>query len=105
MTMCVQPVDSEGHEGDLMGRLGMVFRTVLDGERSSSDIVNDLKERLKELEVEVADYREEPIGFGVSQLVLFLVGPDSEEISDRVEQMLGEIKGISSFELDRISRV
>ncbi|RSN73601.1 MAG: hypothetical protein DSO07_09905 [Thermoproteota archaeon] len=88
-----------------MGKLGLVFRAILDGERKPSDIVEELKKRFGEFGVEVADYREEPIGFGVSQLELFLVGPDKEEISDKVEQILGEVKGISSFELDRISRV
>ena len=88
-----------------MGKLGMVFRTILDGERKPLDIVKELKEKLGGLGVEVADYREEPIGFGVSQLTIFLVGPDNEDISDKVEQILGETKGISSFELDRISRV
>ncbi|MGC8931777.1 MAG: hypothetical protein ACP5KE_01195 [Candidatus Methanodesulfokora sp.] len=88
-----------------MGKIGMVFRAILDGERKAIDIVKELKEKLGGLEVEVADYREEPIGFGVSQLMIFLVGPDNEDVSDRVEQILGETKGISSFELDRISRI
>jgi len=70
---------------------------VLDSVRSS------LQSKLAEV-AEIVDVSERPIAFGLSAIAVRLIVDESLG-TEPVERVLGEISGLSSFNIERVTRV
>ncbi len=89
-----------------MGKVSLLYRIIPDVEKNRADLLSEINERLKEIKGRIEDSKEKPLAFGLVEIELLITAPEGEDsISDLVENILRSIDGISSFELERISRV
>ncbi len=69
------------------------------GEDKAREVVEKAAEKLKELGVEIADSKIEPLAFGLySATILIVVDEDDETLLDKVEDLLKNIDGVNSVE-------
>jgi len=89
-----------------MGKVSLLYRIIPDVEKNREELLSEINEKLEEIEGRIEDSKEKPLAFGLVEVELLITAPEREEsVSDLVENIFRSIDGISSFELERISRV
>ncbi len=87
-----------------MARIMALVRVLLDGSVESAKIVEDLRKALSSIGSSLESYEEKPIGFGITALSVVLTAPEEDGITDRIMEVIQGIEGVSSAELERVSR-
>ena len=68
-------------------------------------LVDKIKEKLPS-EIKVNDYKIEPLAFGIKVLrIQFLMPEEYEGGTTKLEEILGNIKGISEIEIEMVTRL
>ncbi len=72
----------------------------------AEDLVNLIKEKIKDKNYDVIGYGFEPIAFGLSALILNIVMPENVEGgTEELESLIGVVQGVSQVEVVRVTRV
>ncbi|HDI74108.1 MAG TPA: hypothetical protein ENF57_03770 [Candidatus Korarchaeota archaeon] len=87
-----------------MARIMALVRVLLDGSVELSKVVEELKGALVSIGGNLEGYEEKPIGFGITALSVMLTAPEEDGITDRIMDAIQGVKGVSSAELERVSR-
>jgi len=89
-----------------MATAGIQFKIMPEGlETDLDNLKADIKTVIETFESGILnDIKEEPIAFGLKALIVTIALSEDEE-SDKVENALGEIEGVSSVELIDYRRV
>lgn len=90
----------------MSAEVALVYRVLPD----SADVdLAKLKEEIArrlQPKYKVDKFEEEPIGFGITALKVYIRHPESDEYtSDEVEEILRSIKGVGNIELEYFSRL
>ncbi len=89
-----------------MGKVSLLYRIIPDVEKNREELLSEINKKLEEIDGRIEDSKEKPLAFGLVEVELLITAPEREEsVSDLVENIFRSIDGISSFELERISRV
>ncbi len=80
------------------GTVIITLRIVPDGPGALAGLKKELGK------LKVIQMGEEPIGFGVSALLVKLTIPDRSGEQDRLEETVGQLKGVGSFEILNATR-
>ncbi len=88
-----------------MARILAIYRVLLDGSMSSEEAVQRIRGELEKRGFKLEGYDESPIGFGIVALSLKITAPEEDGITDAISSVLEESEGVSSVELDMVSRV
>jgi elongation factor 1-beta len=81
-----------------MGEVIVVYKVM----PKDPGVLASMKEGLRKLGPERLE--EEPIGFGITAVRFTKIIPDSGGEQDRLEERLGAVRGVESFELVTYSR-
>ncbi len=87
-----------------MARIMALVRVLLDGSVEPAKVVEDLKKALSSIGGNLESYEEKPIGFGITALSVVLTAPEEDGITDKIMEAIQGIEGVSSAELERVSR-
>lgn len=87
----------------MAGRIMAMVRVLLDGSLESSRVVEELKKELSSI-ASLESYEEKPVGFGITALSIVLIAPEEDGITDRIMETIERVEGVSSAELERVSR-
>ncbi len=87
-----------------MARIMALVRALLDGSVELTKVVQELKEAISSIDGKLERYEEKPIGFGITSLSMVLTAPEEDGITDRIMDIVQGVKGISSAELEGVSR-
>ncbi len=88
-----------------MGKVYMKLRVM------PEDVDVDLEkvyERIKEIapeNVEIRDYKIQPIAFGLKALLVVAVMPDEGGIGDKLVENIKQIEGVESVEVDAVELI
>ncbi len=88
-----------------MGKVYMKLRVM------PEDVDVDLEkvyEKIKEIapeNVEIRDYKIQPIAFGLKALLVVAVMPDEGEIGDKLIENIKQIEGVESVEVDAVELI
>jgi|Deesub1362B_J571_1020462.scaffolds.fasta_scaffold00004_135 elongation factor 1-beta len=74
------------------------------GDEVLSSILEELRDKGREVGFEVVDHKEEPIAFGLKALLVLVVVDEREGVLDKVEEAINSIEDISSVEVMRMTR-
>ncbi len=90
----------------MSAEVALVYRVLPD----SADVdLAKLKQEIKgklEPKYKVDKIEEEPIGFGITALKVYIRHPESDEYtSDEVEDLLRSVQGVGNIELEYFSRL
>ncbi|MCC6028804.1 MAG: elongation factor 1-beta [Candidatus Korarchaeum sp.] len=88
-----------------MARILAIYRVLLDGSISSEEVVRSIREELEKKGFKLEGYDENPIGFGIVALNLKITAPEEDGVTDAISNVLEGLEGVSSVELDIVSRV
>ncbi|ACB08146.1 Translation elongation factor EF1B, beta and delta chains, guanine nucleotide exchange [Candidatus Korarchaeum cryptofilum OPF8] len=88
-----------------MARILAIYRVLLDGSISSDEAIQRIRKELEDKGFKLEGYDENPIGFGIVALNLKITAPEEDGITDAISSVLEELEGVSSVELDMVSRV
>ncbi len=89
-----------------MGKVSLLYRIIPDVEKNREELLSEINKKLEKIDGRIEDSKEKPLAFGLVEVELLITAPEREEsVSDLVENIFRSIDGISSFELERISRV
>ncbi|MCD6367867.1 MAG: elongation factor 1-beta [Candidatus Aenigmarchaeota archaeon] len=85
-----------------MGDVAISITVVPNGPEVNLD---ELKEKIKDV-VDVKDIKEEPIGFGLKNIKILIVRPDSEgQGTDDIEEKLSGLEGVSSVRVEDVTLI
>ena len=82
-----------------MGKMILIYKISPEGIDETNKIEKEIKEKTKEFG-ELRDIRKTPIAFGLEAITIALVveAKGTEGITEKIEQALKEIPGVSSVE-------
>ncbi len=87
-----------------MARVMAQFRVLVDPGVDPEEVAGKIQESLEPLGVQLMDRRQAELAFGIVALTILLSTPEEEGITDKVEEALSSIPGVSSVELETMSR-
>ncbi len=87
-----------------MARIMALVRVLLDGSVESAKVIQGLKEAISSIDGNLEKYEEKPIGFGITALSVVLTAPEEDGITDKIMDVIQKVKGVSSAELEGVSR-
>ncbi len=87
-----------------MARIMALVRVLLDGSVESSKVLEDLRSALSSIGGNLESHEEKPIGFGITALNVVLTAPEEDGITDKIMEAIQGVKGVSSAELERVTR-
>jgi len=105
MSTYVLTVVSQALEVVMMARILAIYRVLLDGSISSEEAVQRIRKELEGKGFRLEGYDESPIGFGIVALNLKITAPEEDGVTDAISSVLEGLEGVSSVELDIVSRV
>jgi len=87
-----------------MAKIMAMVRVLLDGSVQPPDVVEGIRKALQSVGASLERYEENPIGFGITALNVILTAPEEDGITDRIMDTLQGVEGVSSVELEMVSR-
>ena len=87
-----------------MAKIMAMIRVLLDGSVQPPDVVEGIRKALQSVGANLERYEENPIGFGITALNVILTAPEEDGITDRIMDTLQGVEGVSSVELEMVSR-
>jgi len=87
-----------------MARVLSLYRILVPPEADLDTVKSAIPPTLSEMGVQILEIEEAPLAFGVTAIRVLLSAPEEEGVTDRIEQALSSIEGVSSVELERESR-
>ena len=87
-----------------MAKIMAMVRVLLDGSVQPSNVVEGIRKALQSVGASLERYEENPIGFGITALNVILTAPEEDSITDRIMDALQGVEGVSSVELEMVSR-
>ena len=88
-----------------MDEVVMEVRALLQVGVGDQKVRRKIRDRLKNLNSVVVDAKKAPIAFGIEALHLLIRAPELEGVSSRIAEAIEGVKGVSSVEVGRMSRV
>lgn len=85
--------------GESMGKMVLIYRIAPEDMEEIKRIENEIKDKVNRLG-ELRDMKREPIAFGLEAIKIAIVteAKGTEGITEKIEQALNAIKGVSSVE-------
>ncbi|PJA20930.1 MAG: elongation factor 1-beta [Candidatus Diapherotrites archaeon CG_4_10_14_0_2_um_filter_31_5] len=82
-----------------MGKMVLIYKISPEGIEKTDKVENAIKEKIKDLG-ELKDIKREPIAFGLEAIKIAIVveAKGTEGITEKIENTLKEIEGVSSVE-------
>ena len=82
-----------------MGKMVLIYKISPEGIEKTDKVENAIKEKIKDLG-ELKDIKREPIAFGLEAIKIAIVveAKGTEGITEKIENALNEIEGVSSVE-------
>jgi len=82
-----------------MGKMVLIYKISPEGIEETDKVENAIKEKIKDLG-ELKDIKREPIAFGLEAIKIAIVveAKGTEGITEKIENTLKEIEGVSSVE-------
>ena len=87
-----------------MARIMAQVRVLLDGSVPTEKVVEGIRSSLERIGSNLERYEERPVGFGIVALNVVLTAPEEDGITDRIMESIQSVEGVSSAELERVSR-
>lgn len=87
-----------------MARVIMEIRALLELGSDEEEVRESIETALRGLESELVGSSKVPVAFGIEALKLLVRAPEREGISSAITEAMEKIKGISSVEIERMSR-
>ncbi len=87
-----------------MAKIMALVRVLLDGSVESAKVIQGLREAISSINGNLEKYEEKPIGFGITALSIVLTAPEEDGITDKIMDVVQKVKGVSSAELEGVSR-
>ncbi|MCS7102428.1 MAG: hypothetical protein NZ992_00925 [Candidatus Korarchaeum sp.] len=88
-----------------MARILAVYRVLLDGTLGEAEVLERMRIELKAKGFKLEGYEVNPIGFGIVAVIVRVTAPEEDGVTDEISNLLEGIEGVSSIELDMVSRV
>jgi len=87
-----------------MARVLAQFRVLLDPDTDPENVSSQIAAAVEPLGVQFMDKKVAPVAFGIVALTILLSTPEEEGITDKIVDALSSIPGVSSVELEAMSR-
>lgn len=88
-----------------MARILAIYRMLLDGTLEVEEVVRRLGAELERKGFKLESHEVNPIGFGIVALTVKVTAPELDGVTDDISSVLESADGVSSVELDMVSRV
>ncbi len=82
-----------------MGKVVLVYRLMPDGPDVDLKGVQDQLKSVLPQGIELAGSQIKPVAFGISALLVRVVGPDKEGVPDSIEAAFGKLPGIQNVDI------
>jgi len=87
-----------------MARVLAQFRVLLDPDTDPEKVSSEIAAAVEPLGVQFMDKKSAPVAFGIMALTVLLSTPEEEGITEKIVDALSSIPGVSSVELEAMSR-
>ncbi|MEM0192350.1 MAG: hypothetical protein QXJ48_04330 [Candidatus Korarchaeum sp.] len=88
-----------------MARILAVYRVLLDGTLGEDEVLGNMRSELEAKGFRLESYEVNPIGFGIVAVTVRVTAPEEDGVTDEISNILEGLEGVSSVELDIVSRV
>lgn len=88
-----------------MARILAVYRVLLDGSLGVEEALGKMRAGLEEKGFRLEGHEVNPIGFGIVAVTVKVTAPEMDGVTDEISNILEATEGVSSVELDMVSRV
>jgi len=88
-----------------MARILAIYRILLDGTLEEGEVLERMRGELEGRGFRLEGHEVNPIGFGIVSITVRVTAPEEDGITDEISNILEGMEGVSSVELDMVSRV